>query len=111
MQSDITPSNERTIRHEIWHRFPGDEWAAFDQLPATIRQRLTRHAYEAWTVNVLMLWKRYKGIHGRTPRAERALVRYLDYCERLERAAFAARYAGRYGRPLPHIAANATVLR
>lgn len=105
------PSNERTLRHEIWHRYQGDEWSAFDQLPPSIRQRLREHAYDAWAVNALVLWRHYKRVHGPTHRAERALIRYLDYCERLERDAFATRYNTDYGNPLPHDAAAVSILR
>lgn len=44
-------------------------------------------------------------------RGERAVIRYLDYCERLEREAFASRYSEAYGMTLPHDAAGVTVLR
>ena len=108
---DPQTGNERTSRHEIWQRFSGDDWAAFDALPATVRQRVADHAYDAWSVNVMILWQRYKRLYGRTPRAERALIRYLDYCERLEREAFAQRYAQTHGGVLPHDAAAGTVLR
>lgn len=104
-------SNERTVRHEIWHRFEGDDWSAFDKLPPAIRQRLHEHSYDAWSVNALKLWNHYKRIYGANARAERALIRYLDYCERLEREAFAARYAKCYGSALPHDAAQSTILR
>lgn len=104
-------SNERTLRHEMWKRYAGNDWTAFDLLPPRIRRRLTDHAYDAWSVNVLMLWKHYRRVHGPTVRAERALIRYLDYCERLERQAFAARYAVSHGAPLPHDAAAGSILR
>lgn len=110
-RTDYSPSNERTLRHEIWHRHTGDEWSAFEQLPPSIRQRLREHAYDAWSVNALILWRHYKRVHGPNRRAERALIRYLDYCERLERDAFATRYHNSYGTPLPHDAAVASILR
>ncbi len=103
--------NERTLRREMWRRYAGDDWAAFDALPVAVRKRVAEHAYDAWSVNVMLLWRHYKRVYGRTVRAERALIRYLDYCERLERAAFASRYAEAYGAVLPHEAAEATVLR
>ena len=108
---EATHDNERTLRHEIWRRYTGDDWAAFDALPATIRRRVTEHAYDAWSVNVMMLWQHYKRVYGRTARAERALIRYLDYCERLEREAFASRYSAAYNADLPHDAARASILR
>ena len=111
MPSHTPLSNERTPRHEIWHRFEGNEWQAFDQLPLAIRKRLQEHSYDAWSVNALKLWHHYKRIYGATQRAERALIRYLDYCERLEREAFASRYTARYGTSLPHDAAMGTILR
>ncbi|GBQ92413.1 hypothetical protein AA23498_1447 [Acetobacter nitrogenifigens DSM 23921 = NBRC 105050] len=104
-------SNERTLRGEMWRRYEGDDWDAFDALPCAVRRRLNEHSYDAWAVNVLMLWRHYKRQYGRTPRAERALIRYLDYCERLERQAFAERHAERFGYPLAHDAARASVLR
>lgn len=103
---DHVTTNDQTRREEIWRRFDGDDWAAFDQLPTAVRRRLMEHAYDAWSVNVLMLWRHYKRVHGPGNRAERALLRYLDYCERLERDAFAERHE-----TLPHIAARASVLR
>lgn len=103
--------NERTLRNEMWRRYAGDDWAAFDALPATIRERVATHAYDAWSVNVMMLWQHYKRLYGRNSRAERALMRYLDYCERLEREAFASRYRDVYDTVLPHDAACATILR
>ncbi|MGC5748520.1 hypothetical protein J4P41_07755 [Gluconobacter sp. NFX36] len=112
-QTSVNPQtfNDRTLRHEIWQRFDGNDWEAFDQLPSSIRKRLNEHVYDAWSVNALMLWKHYKRIYGRTPRAERALIKYLDYCERLERQAFSERYAAQCGTPYPHDAAKATILR
>ncbi len=104
-------SNDGTIRAEIWRRYEGDEWAAFDQLPVAIRRRLNEHAYEPWSVNSLMLWRHYRRLHAMPDRAERALLRYLDYCERLERRAFAEDYAQRHGAALAHEAAGASVLR
>lgn len=104
-------TNERTLRHEVWRRYDGNDWQAFDALPPGIRQRVTQHSYDAWSVNVLMLWQHYKRTYGRTLRAEKALIRYLDYCERLERDVFATRYGEQYGMPLPHVAAGGTVQR
>jgi len=107
----LQPFNDRTVRHEIWQRFEGNDWEAFDQLPSSIRKRLNEHVYDAWSVNTLMLWKHYKRIYGRTTRAEHALIKYLDYCERLERKAFSERYTAQCGTLYPHDAAKATVLR
>jgi hypothetical protein len=104
-------SNDGTIRDEIWRRYAGDDWAAFDQLPPAIRRRLAEHAYDAWSVNTLILWRRYRRLHGSAEKAQRALLRYLDFCERLERRAFAEAYAGAHGATLPHIAAEVPVLR
>ena len=104
-------SNDQTIREAIWRRFEGDEWAAFDQLPKAIRRRLAEHAYDAWSVNALILWRHYRRLHPTAERAERGLLRYFDHCERLERQAFAADYLRRHGIPLPHEAAGIPVLR
>lgn len=104
-------SNDGTIRAAIWRRYKGDEWAAFDRLPVAIRRRLTEHAYDPWSVNALMLWRHYQRLHAAPERAERALLRYLDHCERLERRAFAEDYAHRHGAVLPHEAACVAVLR
>ena len=108
---DQRATNDGTVRAAIWKRYAGDEWAAFDQLPQSVRRRLHEHAYDAWAVNALMLWRHYRQLHRTLDRAERALLRYLDYCERLERRAFAAHYVRRYGEPLPHEAAGIPVLR
>ena len=105
------PTNDGTVRAAIWKRYAGDEWAAFDQLPQSVRRRLHEHAYDAWSVNALMLWRHYRQLHRTLDRAERALLRYLDYCERLERQAFAEDYGRRYDEPLPHEAAGIPVLR
>jgi Family of unknown function (DUF6525) len=104
-------SNDRTIRDIIWRRYDGDAWSAFDQLPAAIRRRLNEHAYDPWTVNALILWRHYRRTYPTVERAERAMLRYLDYCERLERRAFAEDYARRQGAALPHEAAGVAVLR
>lgn len=100
-------ANDVTSRDGWWRRFPGDDWACFDALPPAIRQRLHEHAYDAWSVNALKLWRHYRRLHPTAARAERGLLRYLDHCERLERRAFAERH----GAPLPHDAAAASVLR
>ena len=105
------PGNDGTIRSRIWRRFDGDEWAAFDALPPGIRLRLAEHAYEAWAVNAAMLWRHFRRQHADPARAERAMLRYLDHCERLERRAFAAEYNLRHGTTLPHDAAGVSVLR
>lgn len=103
--------NDRTVRADIWTRFDGDDWAAFDALPAPIRQRLHEHAYDAWAVNALMLWKSFRRRHASSARAVRTLLNYLDECEMLERAAFDARHRTDFGAPLPHVAAGGSVLR
>ena len=69
--------------HGVRYGYAGNDWTAFDALPAAIRQLVAAHAYDAWAVNVMMLWQHYKRLYGRTMRAEQALIRYLDYCERL----------------------------
>lgn len=105
-------TNDRTPRERIWRRFGGDDWAAFDALPPAVRRRLHEHAYDAWSVNALMLWRRFRRKTGCSARAERRLLRYLDECEALERAAFDAEHRARHGgAPLPHLAAGASVLR
>lgn len=103
--------NDGTFREAIWRRYTGDEWAAFDALPPRIRARLWEHAYDAWAVNALILWKRYRRLHRSLDRAERALERYLTHCEYLERRAFAAAWTERFGIPLPHDTARVSVLR
>ena len=103
--------NDGTFRTDIWQRFAGDGWAAFDALPPRIRARLREHAYDAWAVNALMLWRRYRRSHATPERAERALLRYLTHCENLERRAFAAAWAARCGSALPHVQAGASVMR
>lgn len=98
--------NDGTCRITSWKRYEGDPWAAFDALPFAIRHRLAEHVYDAWSVNALILWRHYKRIHGATRRAEQAMIRYLDYCERLEQEVFT-----RKNGPLPHVDARATPLR
>lgn len=107
----VSASNDITIRPVIWRRYPGDDWAAYDQLPAIIRRRLFEHAYDPWSVNALILWRHYRRVHPTEQRAQRALLRYLDHCERLERHAFAGDYVRRHGYVLPHEAAKVAVLR
>lgn len=104
--SPVAVDNDGTCRKDLWRRHEGDPWAAFDALPKAIRHRLAEHVYDAWSVNALLLWRHYKRVHGATPRAERAMIRYLDYCERLEQEAFIERH-----HPLPHREAGATPLR
>jgi hypothetical protein len=104
-------TNDGTVRDLIWRRYAGDDWAAFDQLPPVIRRRLAEHAYDAWSVNALMVWRRYRRLHGSAERGQRALLRYLDFCEKLERRAFAEIYARETGTTLPHVAADLPVLR
>lgn len=104
-------SNDVTVRETIWRRIPGDEWAAYEALPPAVRRRLQEHAYDAWAVNALILWRMFRRQTASSRRAERRLLRYLDACEMMERAAFAAVQQNRFGMPVPHIAARATVLR
>ena len=103
--------NDNTARDAIWRRFSGDDWAAFDALPPAIRRRLHEHAYDAWAVNALILWRSFRRKLACSARAERRLLRYLDTCEALERAAFADNHRAAYGCGLPHLAAGASVLR
>ncbi len=107
----MPPGNDHSPRHALWRRYPGDDWAAFDALPAAVRQRLHEHAYDAWAVNALMLWRSFRRKRDTAERAQRALLRYLDLCEQWERAAFAASYRQACGTVLPHVAAGATVQR
>lgn len=109
--SDDAPANDVTERERMWRRWPGDDWAAFDALPPAIRRRLHVHAYDAWTVNALKLWRSFRRQTGSSARAERRLLRYLDECEALERAAFSEAYARATGSALPHEAAGVPVLR
>ncbi len=103
--------NDHSPRHALWRRYSGDDWAAFDALPAAIRQRLHDHAYDAWTVNTLMLWRAFRRKRDSAARAQGALLRYLDLCEQWEREAFAAAYRRAHGTVLPHLGAGASVQR
>lgn len=103
--------NDVTLRGQIWRRFDGDDWAAFDALPPSVRRRLHEHAYDAWTVNALMLWRIFRRQLASSARAERRLLRYLDECEEIERETFAKAYRAALGVCLPHVAAGATVQR
>ncbi|MCQ4158708.1 DUF6525 family protein [Roseomonas sp. GC11] len=104
-------TNDITLRDQLWRRLQGDEWESFDALPAPVRKRLQEHAYDAWAVNALALWRHFRRQLASTERATRRLLRYLDECEARERADFDAAYRARHGRPLPHVAAAATTLR
>lgn len=104
-------SNDVTVRERIWHRFPGDDWAAFEALPPAVRRRMQEHAYDAWAVNALILWRMFRRQTGSSARAERRLLRYLDACEALEREAFAEAYLRQCGVLLPHRAAAVGVQR
>jgi len=103
-------TNDVTERERIWERFAGDDWTCFDALPPALRQRLREHAYDAWAVNAWTAWRTERRRVG-SARAERRLLRWLDECERLERAAFGESYRRRYEAALPHDAARVTVLR
>lgn len=103
--------NDVSPRAEIWRRFDGDEWDCFDSLPPAVRRRLTEHAYDAWSVNALKLWRMFRRHLASSARAERRLMNYLDKCEALELEAFARNYRSSFGQALPHVAAQATVLR
>lgn len=105
-----TGSNDVTEREQIWQRFTGDDWSCFDALPRALRHRLHEHAYDAWAVNTWTAWRAERRRLG-SVRAQRRLLRWLDECERLERAAFAETYRYRYDAALPHDAAQATILR
>ena len=105
------PGNDVSAREGVWRRHAGDDWAAFEALPPAVRARLHAHAYDAWAVNALMLWRMFRRRHGNSARAERALLRYLDRCEFLECDAFASSYSRAYGAALPHVAAGVSVLR
>ncbi|MCQ8280022.1 DUF6525 family protein [Acetobacteraceae bacterium KSS8] len=107
----LPDGNDATIRSQIWRRHAGDAWAAFETLPPAIRRRLSEHAYDAWTVNALALWRRFQRIHRTQARAERAMLRAIDHCERLERRAFSAAWEARWGTRFPHDAAGVSVLR
>ncbi len=103
--------NDVTTREGMWRRFGGDDWACFDALPPAIRERIQEHAYDAWSVNALMLWRMFRRKRGCSASAQRSLLRYLDHCEQLELIEFANVHRREHGLPLPHEAARATVLR
>ncbi|MGX9963570.1 DUF6525 family protein [Roseomonas sp. F4] len=103
--------NDVTERPRLWRRWPGDDWAAFDALPPSIRRRLQDHAYDGWAVNAWMLWRSFRRQTGSSARAERRLLRYLDDCEAKEREAFAEGFWQATGTKLPHVAAAVSVLR
>jgi hypothetical protein len=100
-----------TERARLWHRFAGDDWAAFDALPPAARRRLHEHAYDAWSVNALVLWRIFRRQTASSARGLRRLLNHLDECERLEREAFAAAHQSAHGATLPHVAAAVGVLR
>ena len=103
--------NDVTERPQIWRRFDGDDWAAFDSLPPAIRRRLHEHAYDAWAVNALILWKIFRRQTASSARGVKRLLNHLRTCERLELEAFADAYSRRWGATLPHVAAQASTLR
>lgn len=103
--------NDMTLREAMWKRYAGDDWAAFEALPPAIRRRLHEHAYDGWSVNALIMWRRFRRQLASSARAERRMLRYLDECERLEREAFAGTYRAVTGKRLPHLAASVSVLR
>lgn len=104
-------ANDVTERPRLWRRFDGDDWAAFDALPPAVRQRLHEHAYDAWTVNALILWKVFRRQTASSTRGMTRLLNHLRICERLELEAFAEAYSRQCGGPLPHVAAGASTLR
>jgi hypothetical protein len=103
--------NDPSPREAMWRRWPGDEWAALEALPPIVRLRVQEGVYDAWVVNTLMLWRIFHRQTANRARAEKRLLRYLDECEALELAAFDAAYRKTYRLPLPHVAADASVLR
>jgi hypothetical protein len=103
--------NDVTERPRIWRRWPGDDWAAFEALPPAIRRRIHEHAYDAWAVNALILFRAFRRQTGSSARAERRLLRWFDQCEAQEFAAFAEAHRQRTGRDAAHWAAQATVQR
>lgn len=103
--------NDVTIRPDIWRRFEGDDWAAFDALPPAVRHRLHEHAYDGWAVNALMAWRSFRRKRASSARALVTMLRYLDQLEAMERAAFSERHRKRHGAPLPHVAAGVSVQR
>ncbi len=103
--------NDVTARETMWRRYGGDDWAAFDALPPGVRRRMHEHAYDAWAVNALMLWKSFRRKRACSIRGERALLNYLDRYEAMELAGYDAVHFKTYGSHLPHVAAGATVLR
>ncbi|UZO90845.1 Hypothetical protein RMP42_04743 [Roseomonas mucosa] len=105
------PGNDNTVREAVWRRWEGDEWACFDALPPAVRRRMQDHAYDAWAVNAHLLWRLWRRRHASSERAERLLLRHLDRCEALERAAFDAAHRQRHGMALPHVLAGVPVLR
>nr|WP_314073096.1 DUF6525 family protein [uncultured Roseococcus sp.] len=104
-------ANDVTERPRLWRRFGGDDWAAFDALPPAVRQHLHEHAYDAWTVNALILWKVFRRQTASSARGVARLLNHLRICERLELEAFAEAYARQCGGTLPHVAAGASTLR
>jgi hypothetical protein len=104
-------SNDATNREQRWRRHDGDCWACFDTLPPAVRWRMQQNAYDVWSVNALMLWRSFRRQLASSHKAEQRLLRYLEQCESLERADYAAAYCNRHGMPLPHLAAGASVLR
>ncbi|UFN48480.1 DUF6525 family protein [Roseomonas sp. OT10] len=103
--------NDTTARDAVWRRWVGDEWAAYDDLPPAVRQRMQDHAYDPWAVNARLLWREFRQRLASSARAERRLLRHLERCEALERAAFDAAHRAAHGTPLPHVAAGVSVLR
>ncbi len=103
--------NDINGRDALWRRYDGDDWAAYDALPAPVRRRLQLHCYDAWPVNALMLWRSFRRKRGSSARALRALLHYLDRCEALELDAFAEAHRAAHGLELPHVAARVSPLR
>jgi hypothetical protein len=86
-------TNEVTERPRICRRFDGDDWQAFDALPPAMRRRMHEHAHDAWTVNALILWRRFRRQTASSERGLRRLLNHLNDCEALECPAFADAHA------------------
>ena len=82
----------------------------FDLLPKTLRDLLNRAPVKFDSAQALDLFRRASAVGG-SAWAERMTAHAIEKTAHAELSRFAADHAVRFGAPLPHVAAGATVMR
>lgn len=106
IRQSVRSLNATTAGGDLTYESPEADFARFDRFPPELRWRIANNNTKlaAAGFEQHLRWAMNNGGTRRT-------IERIDEIERNEIAVFAGEYRGRYGHELPHVAAQASILR